>query len=473
MNKRVQTKLTKLPKSPGVYFHKDASGEIIYVGKASSLRTRVRSYFQSNRAHDFKTQALVNEIADIEWLEVGSEVEALFLESAMIKRYMPKYNILLRDDKNFLYVKISGDVYPRVSFTRRPLDDDATYFGPFTSAFAVRRAMKQLRRSFPYVTHRTLPRRACLHYHLGLCPGPEIEAISPEDYRRNIQQLKRYLAGKVSMVTKELEREMKRQSRAHNFEIAARVRDQLHNLQALQKQHLFGREELFDLGRDRALLDLQSLLKLDKPPRRLECYDISHLQGTNNVASMVVFTDGVPNRGEYRKFKLRLQGNDDFAHMQEVLQRRARHWDSWPQPDVIIIDGGKGQVRVVVETLESLGIHVPVIGLAKRFERIIMPQGAGKQCRYEEIVLQQSSHLLKLIMHIRDEAHRFAVTYHSLLRNKAQTASVLETVPGVGPATRKKLIRQFGSYRGVKAASEAELAATVGAKLAKSLKEQL
>lgn len=472
MDKMLQSKLKELPKSPGVYFFKDKAEEIIYIGKASNLRNRVRSYFQSSKQHDFKTKVLVDEIADLSWLEVGSEVEALFLESEMIKRYMPKFNIDLRDDKNFLYIKIGDEEYPRVSFTRRPMDDSASYYGPFTSAIAVKKAMKQLRRAFPYVTHRNLPSRACLHYHIGLCPGPEIDAISPREYRKNITRLKRYLSGSGGQLMNELEREMKQLARSKNYEEAGSVRDQLNNLKALARQHLFSQEELFDLSRDKALQELKAMLALEDYPRRIECYDISHLQGTNNVASMVVFSDGVPNRGEYRKFKMRLHGNDDFAHMQEVMRRRLNRWESWPKPDVIVIDGGKGQVSSVKQVLDEKDVKTPVIGLAKRYEEIVVPPGE-KGAEFELIRLEKTSHLLKMLMHIRDEAHRFAVTYHSHLRNKASTASILEQVPGVGPATRKKLIKHFGSLRGVKSASQESLREVVGDRRARAIKEHI
>ena len=470
MHTQLKTKLEQLPKSAGVYFHKDNTGEIIYVGKASNLRNRVRSYFQSGKQHDFKTKILVDEIVDVDWLEVDSEVEALFLESAMIKRYMPKFNIELRDNKNFLYIKIGDEEYPRVSFTRRPMDDSASYYGPFTSAIAVKKAMKQLRRAFPYVTHRNLPSRACLHYHIGLCPGPEVDAISPSEYRKSIARLKRYLGGNGGKLIVELEREMKQLARSKHYEEAGRVRDQLNNLKALARQHLFSQEELFDLSRDKALQELKAMLSLEDYPRRIECYDISHLQGTNNTASMVVFSDGVPNRGEYRKFKMRFHGNDDFAHMQEVIQRRINRWESWPKPDVIVIDGGKGQVSSVQKVLDEKGVKVPVIGLAKRYEEIVRPPLA-QGSEFEVIRLDKASHLLKMLMHIRDEAHRFAVTYHSHLRSKASTASLLEEVPGIGPATRKKLIKHFGSFRGVKSASEESLIEIVGEKRARAIKE--
>ncbi len=473
MNNNLRSKLNDLPATPGVYFHKNTAGEIIYIGKAANLRNRVRSYFQSKN-QDVKTKALVEEIADVDWLEVGSEVEALFLESAMIKRYQPKYNILLRDDKSFLYIKISSDDFPVVSFTRRPMDDRSEYFGPFTSALAVKKAMKQLRKSFPYVTHKQMPKRACLHYHIGLCPGPEVRAVTAKEYAHNISQLKRYLSGKGQAVIKDLQKQMKVNSKARDFEAAASLRDQLNNLLSLQRQHLFSQEELFDLSRDQALVDLQSLLNLNNTPKRIECYDVSHLQGTNNVASMVVFFSGVPDRAQYRKFKMRVGGNDDFKHIHEVIARRLKHWNKWPNADVILIDGGKGQVSAALTAAQEAGVDVPIIGLAKRYEEIVIPYNKDKSLdRFEVVRLDKHTHLLKMLQHIRDEAHRFAVTYHTQLRGKAQTASLLEDIPGVGPATRKKLIKAFGSYKGVREASLKDVAEVVGDKLAKAIKENL
>ena len=396
---------------------------------------------------------------------------ALFLESEFIKRYRPKYNIDLKDDKHFIYIKIPmTDTWPVISYVRRPMDDRAEYFGPFTSSDAVRRAMRQLRKAFPYVTHSVhpMPKRGCLHYHLGLCPGPECDAITPAEYKRNLRRLMLYLHGEKTKLTTQLEREMQRAAKKQDFELAATRRNQLHNLQALGKQMIFSDKEAFDLTRDQALVGLADRLELKGLPRRIECYDISHLQGTDNVASMIVFSDGVPNKEEYRRFKMRLAGNDDFAHMREVIRRRfsGKNLEQWPKPDLLVIDGGKGQLSSALEVLDELGIAIPAIGLAKREEEIITrAQGV--------IRLPYDSHVLQLLQRVRDEAHRFAVTYHGLLRSKRQTASQLDSVPGVGPATRKKLIRTFGSVAGVKAAPEAEVAALVGSARAKVIAAHL
>ena len=477
LSKKLTAKLKELPKEPGVYFHKDAKGKIIYIGKAAVLKNRVGSYFQQSRHRDFKTRILVGEIADVDWITVDSEAEALFLESEFIKRYKPKYNIDLKDDKHFIYIKIPmRDEWPVVSFVRRPMDDRAEYFGPFTSSDAVRKAMRQLRKAFPYVTHSVnpMPKRACLHYHLGLCPGPEVGATTSAEYKRNLRRMMLYLHGHKTKLTDQLEREMQRAAKKKDFELAATRRNQLRNLQAMAKQMIFSDKETFDLSKDQALVGLADQLGLKGLPRRIECYDISHLQGTDNVASMVVFTDGVPNKEEYRRFKMRLAGNDDFAHMREVILRRfsGTNWERWPKPDLIVIDGGKGQLAAAVGALEELGIAgIAAIGLAKREEEIILrrPGGAG----FETIRLPHSSHILQLLQRLRDEAHRFAVTYHSLLRGKRQTSSQLDQVPGVGPATRQKLIRTFGSVAGVKAAQPDEVAKVVGKARAQAIAELL
>jgi excinuclease ABC subunit C len=477
-SEHIKSKLKDLPKQPGVYFHKDAKGKIIYIGKAAVLKNRVGSYFQQSRHRDYKTQLLVGEIADLDWITTDSEAEALFLESEFIKRYKPKYNIDLKDDKHFIYIKIPlRDAWPVISFVRRPLDDRAEYFGPFTSSDAVRRAMRQLRKAFPYITHTVdpMPKRACLHYHLGLCPGPEVGAITPAEYKRNLRRLMLYLHGEKTKLTDQLEREMRQAAKKQAFELAAQRRNQLHNLQALGKQMIFSDKEAFDLSRDQALVGLSDQLGLKGLPRRIECYDISHLQGTDNVASMVVFSDGVPNKEEYRRFKLRLPGNDDFAHMREVIRRRftGTNWERWPKPDLLVIDGGKGQLAAALGVLDELGLALPAIGLAKREEEIIRQVSVADGTAFEVIRLPRSSHILQLLQRVRDEAHRFAVTYHSLLRGKRQVASLLDEVPGVGPATRKKLIRTFGSVAGVKAAPPREIAKLVGDVRAQAIAERL
>lgn len=477
----LKAKLAQLPTEPGVYFFKDADRKIIYIGKAAVLKNRVSSYFQQSRHRDQKTRLLVADIRDLDWITVGSEVEALFLESEFIKRYRPKYNIDLKDDKHWLYVKISADEFPVVTYVRRPLDDKAHYYGPFTSTDALRRAMQFLRKVFPYVTHANWPSRGCLQFHLGLCPGPEEGAITAVDYRRNVRRLELYLRGEQGKLLAQIEKDMAAASKKKDFEGAAKYRDQLRDLRSLGKQMIFGDREAFDLSRDQALVGLADRLNLKGAPRRIEAYDISHLSGTDNVASMVVFTDGVSNRDEYRRFKMNLDGNDDFAHMREVMTRRfsEKNLLAWPKPDLLLIDGGKGQLSAALSVLDEKGITIPAIGLAKREEEIIRRtesvtpsdprqerQADGAWVthtdKFEIILLPKDSHVLQLLQRVRDEAHRFAVTYQSVLRGKRQTKSLLDDIPGVGPATRKLLIKQFGSVRGVKAATAEELASAIG-----------
>jgi excinuclease ABC subunit C len=310
MDERLKQKLSKLPDSPGVYFHKNASGEIIYVGKAAVLKNRVRQYFQKSKK-DVKTEALVAEIYDTDWITVDTEMDALFLESEMIKRYMPKWNILLRDDKTVSYVRISmQEEVPDVSFTRNPLDDKATYIGPFYGKSVVEKSVRMLRRIFPYYT-KPYDGKKSLDTDLGLTPGIEIGKCTPKDYKRNLRKLIRYLNGEREGLLKELEKTMYDEASKGNYELAAEARDQLFGLKELKKKIVFSDKEFLDISSDQALKSLQELLGLDEPPRRIEGYDISHQSGTNTVASMVVFLNGASARSEYRKFKIRTSTNDD------------------------------------------------------------------------------------------------------------------------------------------------------------------
>ena len=544
MTDALRDKLKTLPNEPGVYFHRDAAKKIIYIGKAAILKNRVMSYFQNSRQRDLKTRLLVVDIHDTEWITVGSEVEALFLESEFIKRYKPKYNIDLKDDKNFIYIKISADEFPVFTYVRRPMDDKAHYYGPFTSADAVRRAMRMLRKVFPYVTHATWPKRGCLQFHLGLCPGPEEGQLKAVEYRKDVRRLELFLKGEQTKLMDAIEKDMHKAAKINDFEAAARLRDKLRDLKSFGKQMVFGDREAFDLSRDQALVGLAERLGLPDPPRRIECYDISHLQGTDNVASMVVFTDGAANRDEYRRFKMRVGGNDDFEHMRETMRRRfsPKNLEAWGKPDLLIIDGGKGQVGAVLGVLDELGISIPTVGMAKREEELIRRQsdiGPGGLMRrrhiprpavtapelpdkdvapadatapstptdqvrrtdgvpdpfaagtdysrghwddqawvssnadWNVILLPPTSHVLQLLQRVRDEAHRFAITYQSLLRGKRQVKSQLDDIPGVGPATRKLLIRTFGSVRGLKAATLEEVAAAIGPTKAQVVLEYL
>ncbi len=493
MNERLKEKLKDLPNAPGVYFHKDKSGQIIYVGKAAVLKNRVRQYFHASRVRDPKTDLLVSEIEDTDWQVVDSEIEALFLEAELIRRYLPRYNILLRDDKSSSFVRIDfKSKYPTVTLTRRPLDDGATYYGPFLSTIALKRALKYLRRAFPYSVHTVLPKRACLQSHIGLCPGPETGELDEKQYKASLRRLVRVLQGQRKALIAELEKEMNELSKQAEFEQAAKVRNQMFALKNLGQQVIFSDREFMDLSKDHALIELTQLLGLAKVPKRIEGYDISHMSGTDVVASMVVFTNGAADKAKYRKFKSHKQNNDDFEHMRETMQRRFsdKNIKDWGMPELLLVDGGKGQLGAALSVLAEQNVRIPVIGLAKKHEEIVVKNDWSMTDLRPEIVLKQrgfsrvsedftlvdlpnSSHIVKLLQRIRDESHRFAVSYHSVLKVKRQTASLLDEIPGIGPTTKKKLLKTFGSLRGVTQARQAELEKLLGEKKAKILRQYL
>ncbi len=505
----LQEKLKTLPQTPGVYLHKSATGEIIYVGKAAVLRNRVRQYFQSSKDFDAKTLALVQEIADTEWIETETELDALFLESELVKRYMPRYNVLLRDDKSQTFVRIDmKSEWPTVSFTRNPSDDGAEYFGPYYSGFAVKKALRYLRRIFPYYTKAPKSgNRPDLDAHIGLSPRP---TVTSEEYKASLRQLIRYIKGGRKAIIKDVEVDMKRAAAAHDFELAATKRNMLSDLQALQLRITFGDKEFLDISKDQALTDLRELFMLPKSPARIEGYDISHLGGKNVVASMVVFTNGTSDRTEYRKFKMSQQKNDDYANMYEVIYRRfsPKNVKAWGTPDLVLIDGGKGQLQAAIKALRERELGVPVCSVAKREEEIlihakdsqvgleVLERYARGEKRDEAMSVQRAGeyylvnlhagqtnasghsknlrgnmfgkppryeHITKLIQRIRDESHRFAVSYHSVLRASSSTKSVLDDISGVGSVTKKKLLKAFGSSKGVAAASLDEIATVIGA----------
>ncbi len=540
MNAALYAKLKTLPRSPGVYFHKSASGEVIYVGKAAVLRNRVRQYFQDSRGRDNKTMALVAEIHDTDWIETESEVDALFLESEMIKRYMPRYNVLLRDDKSQTFVRIDmKSDWPVVSLTRNPADDGADYYGPFYNSFALKKALRYLRPIFPYLTHERRPGQSKLDEDLGLSPKV---SDGPLVYKANLRTLVSYIKGNRKAIAAELERDMKTAAGLHEFERAAQLRNKLRAMQELQRRVMFGDKEFLAISKDRALADLTTLLGLASEPTRIEGYDISHMSGRQVVASMVVFRNGVSDRAEYRKFKVS-EKNDDTGNMHDVIFRRLseRHIKSWGRPSLLLIDGGKGQLAAAIAARDARGVRVPTISIAKREEEILVhktgsqvglayiqrlqaerPSGItvyedgdvyvinlhpgqrnagahsknlrGSAAVYELEAAQAASavqeqpasstsqvattplaasDITKLFQRIRDESHRFAVSYHTALQRKASVKSALDGIPGVGPKTKQKLLRQFGSVRGIMRASQAELAAVVGETRAAQIRQGL
>lgn len=503
---KLEDKLKTLPASPGVYFHKSSVGEVIYVGKAAVLKNRVRQYFQSSRGRDNKTMALVAEIADTDWIETESEVDALFLESEMVKRYMPRYNVLLRDDKSQMYVRINmKDEWPIVSFTRNPADDGADYYGPFYNGFALKKALRYLRRVFPYLIRERRPGQSRLDEDLGLSPR---QGDGPELYKANLRKLISYIKGNRKSLMYDLEYEMKASAKVQDFEQATVLRNKLQAMRELQQRVMFGDREFLDISKDKALTDLADILGLRDAPVRIEGFDVSHISGQAVVASMVVFSNGVSSRADYRKFKISDQTNDDYKSIYDVVYRRfsEKNIKSWDMPDLVIIDGGKGQLISAISAIKSRGVVVPIISIAKKQDELIVHRhdssvdtnkiemshlgviksdndflivrlhhgqkshGHAKNVLYDGQAPSEFDDLLKLIQRIRDEAHRFAISYHSTIRSTRQTESRLERIPGVGPKTRAKLIKRFGSYKRVLEATDDELRLVVNQKIAADIR---
>ena len=420
MTPKLKEKLKELPKEPGVYFHKNRDGEVIYVGKAAILRNRVRQYFQSPERKDAKTRALVAEIDDTDWTVVDTEMDALFLESEMIKRYMPKWNILLRDDKSVSYVRIDmKSEVPCVTLTRNPEDDGAEYYGPYYGKTAITRALRILRKIFPYYD-RPYTGRKTLNTDLGLTPGIEVGKMTARDYKRNLRRMISYLKGNRKRLVRDIEKLMYEAAARGEYEKAAEYRNQFFGLKGLGTKIVFSDKEFLDISSDKALGELQELLGLKNPPVRIEGYDISHQSGTNVVGSMVCFINGVANRTKYRRFKLRKQQNNDTESMNEVLTRRLRHLNDWGQPDLIVLDGSVGQLSAVRNICREA--NVAVIGRDKSGDhsknarvRLVIPEGEED---YRMIELAPDSHIAKLIARIDDESHRFAIQYHTLLKRK-------------------------------------------------------
>ena len=604
----IQAILDTLPTKPGCYIMKNAAGTIIYIGKAINLKNRVRSYFHADSSHDGKTRRLVREISHLEWIVVGSELEALILEMNLIKQHRPKYNIRLKDDKRYPYIKVHwNEPYPRVTVTRMMTEDGGRYFGPYTSAWAVYQTLDVLRRIFPYLTcDREITgqdKRACLYLDIKLCTAPCTGVIDQAGYRQMISDLMDFLSGHSETIVSRMQAEMNAAADELRFEKAAALRDRLRAVQSIIERQkvvfstdyldsdvlamarsdgeacvqiffirggkLIGREyfilegteettdsevmtqfvqqfyaeaavipdqvmlpnqieeaqivsqwlrskhggkkvkmfvpksgqpqELVQMAAENAsetllalraqwqadthkqelaLAELQSALGLPQPPNRIECYDVSHTQGVATVGAMVVFEQGVPAKRMYRKFNIdstSIGAPDDFASMEEMLTRRFKRWQASNEtptiapgakadesfsflPDLIIIDGGKGQLGRAVKVLEQFDLlkKVPVVGLAKREEEIFFPY------KSDPLMLARHSQGLYLVQRIRDEAHRFGITAHRARRTKQGMASQLDSIPGIGPARRKSLLRHFGSVDKIRAASLDELASAKG-----------
>ena len=419
--------LKTIPETSGVYQYFDKNGELIYIGKAINLKKRVKSYFQKNILTP-KTRELVKRIARIQTIKAESEFDALLLEAKLIRVHKPKYNVVWRDDKHPLYIKITAEEFPKLRTSRREDDSKAMYYGPFPSSRIVKETLRFIRQIFPYCNEKSIGKRACFYSHIGLCdPCPNnIVHMSEKDYKQerrkylhNIAMIKRLLDGKSASVISYLTKRMDAFSSENKFEEAAKIKRQLGKLAYLTQERTPVKEymknpNLYDDIRREELNELARKLKIGSISR-IEGYDISNTQGTNATGSMVTFVDGEPEKSFYRKFKIRTKNSPDDPHMMhEMLLRRLKHTD-WPYPDLIMVDGGKTQINASLHAMKRLSISFPLIGLAKRLEEIIIPQPDGT---YRTVRLPRSSSALQLLQRIRNEAHRFANTYHRKLRNR-------------------------------------------------------
>lgn len=433
----IQNTVKNLPHAPGVYIYRNGTGEVIYVGKAVDLAKRVKQYFIREDAVGAKTPILVAQIAHIETVQTATEFDAILLEAQLIRKYYPKYNIVAKDDKSPLYVYINtNDELPTVQFVRKPKkqsDEKGDFFGPFQSAKMARSLLRSLRYSIPYCTQKIRNGKPCFYTHIGLCyPCASVLAKMPENntrtelvkqYRKHIFRLRDVLSGKSTTVIHELETEMTHLADKHLFEEAAQIRNQIQALHTVLARkydpniYLQGEQGVTQVYETQLMALQQSLLPYypDIPvPNRIECYDISNIIGKQATGSMVVLTNGRPDTNEYRRFRIKsLTTSNDFAMMSEMITRRFNH-DDWPKPHLIVIDGGKGQVRAAITALTALNLNLPLIGLAKREEEIIIPT----ENPYKTLRLSYTHEGLHALQRIRDEAHRFAITYHRLLRSK-------------------------------------------------------
>lgn len=593
----LRDKAGNLPIEPGVYLYKDAHGTILYVGKAKNLRSRVRSYFNEDRLADVKTGTLMAEAHDIDFIQVHNNKEALALENNLIKQYKPRFNILLRDDKTYPYIKLTGEKYPRVYVTRRLKKDGSTYYGPYFPGNLAHRLVHFIHRHFLvpscYVDFDRTHKAPCLQYHIKRCLGPCVAGlVADEVYAEAVRNVRLFLEGRHRDLSATLRRRMDAAAEDMRFEEAASLRDLISTVEEMeQKQKMAAAEgddadifayhaeapllavTLFHLrngnivdkreffwedqiefhppefveallkqvylnqsyipghihvpvafediddleeflsekrgrrveiltpqrGTKKQMLQLaetnakhafdarfrilkpsakqlsealQDVFGTPEPPRRIECFDISHIQGTDKVASMVVWEDGRMKKADYRKFVIRtVIGNDDFASMREVVTRRYSRLkeENAPMPSVILIDGGIGQLHAAADALESIGvINQPLASIAKREELIYV---LGQED--EPVVLDKFSPVLHIVQQVRDEAHRFAVTFHRTRRNAVRLTSELTQIPGVGDKTVSKLLRHFGSLERVRAAAEPELAKVVGVASARKLRSYL
>ncbi len=460
-----------IPSSPGVYLYRDRFGTIIYIGKARNLRKRMSQYFQASkqRLSDPKFRSLINSISHYEYHCVKTEDEALILESKLIKDYMPRYNILMRDDKRFQLIRMNlHEALPALSLCRFERQDNARYWGPFPHGVALKETVQFLTRFFKLRSCKTSTPDAdtykhCLSAKVKDCTAPCIGKVSEEEYQKQVESMLKVLEGSITPLCKTLENKMKEYAEKQQFEKAARTRDIIENLQIVfgQKNRSFKHAKAPALTGMNAVHELQQLLKLPVPPRRIEGFDNSHISGHFPVSSMVCFIDGKPAPSKYRRFKLKtaIEGYpNDYAAMREVLTRNysRRLIEGGEMPDLILVDGGKGQLHIALDVLKELGLeHLPVIGLAERNEYIYQPHNP------DPIILERHNIALRLLQAVRDEVHRFVISYNRNLRQQKMTESILDDIEGIGEQRKIQLLQAYGSIHAIRKSTPEEIAKRV------------
>ena len=460
---------SEIPAKPGVYMFRDRFGKVIYVGKARDLRRRLGNYFQPSRRRngDAKLRSLINSINEWSFQVVNSEDEALLLESQLIKAYAPHYNILMRDDKRYLLLKVDlAEKFPTLSLARLKKPDNARYFGPFPHGSALKMTREFLLAHFGLRGCRDAEpteetRKHCLKRMVKDCCAPCMGTVTPEAYRERLNQALAVLEGDIAPVREAVKAQMLAASSACNFEKAARLRDVYDNIETVfgRKNRIFENPTLPDQKIPPGVAAINSLAKrlgLPKPPKTVICFDISNILGTLAVASMVTFTDGRPDRQAYRRFRIKtVMQSDDFAMMKEAVSRHFIRLlnEKRPLPDLLVVDGGKGQLSAALDALIAINCPpLPVISLAERFEEIFLPG------RSEPVVLDRHDAALRMLQALRDEAHRFAITYHRALREKRISSSLLDEIPGVGEIRKRQLLKAFGSVKNLAKADAANIA---------------
>jgi len=457
----LKEKIDNAPNSAGVYFFKDIDARPIYIGKAASIRKRLKSHFAKDVSG--RQKALVDNTCDLDYIITPDEASALLLEAALVKQYSPKYNVALRDDKAYPRLKLTiNEDYPKLFITRRLKDDGALYFGPYTNAKLLRKALMSMKRIFPLRTCRVLGKKECLNFHIKQCLSPCIGACKREDYLKVVEDVKLFLEGKRDKLISSFSAQMRQASDSKDYETAALIRDRMqalsHITDATQKMDKPGPSGLNKKARiypTEQLEGLRSILKLPKVPSIIEAFDVSNIGGKEAVGSMVSFVNGMPNKDEYLRFKIKtVKTIDDYSMMREIVSRRYRRLiaEGAGLPDLIIIDGGKAHLTAAKKELRRLGLwDIPAVGIAKRFERLYISE------QKEPIALGKFRNALYLVQRIRDEAHRFAIGYHRLLRRRETAVSDLDNIEGIGPKRKASLIRHFGTLDEIRIAGIEDL----------------